>query len=32
MNDTLVQAGMWIGAGLLLVMFLSRRRRRRAEK
>ena len=32
MGDTLVQSAMWIGAGLLLVMFLSRRRKRRAER
>jgi LPXTG-motif cell wall-anchored protein len=32
MSDTLMQAAMWIGAGLLLVMLLGRRRKRRAER
>ncbi len=32
MNDTMLQAAIWIGAGLLLVMLLSRRRKRRVER
>ena len=29
MNDTMMQAGLWIGAGFLLLMLLGRRRKRR---
>jgi hypothetical protein len=32
MNDTVMQAGLWIGAGCLLVMLLGRRRKRRLER
>ena len=32
MNDTIMQAALWIGAGLLLVMFMGRRRKRRVER
>jgi LPXTG-motif cell wall-anchored protein len=32
MNDTIVQAGLWIGAGFLLIMLLGRRRKRRVER
>jgi LPXTG-motif cell wall-anchored protein len=32
MNDTMMQAGLWIGAGFLLIMLLGRRRKRRVER
>jgi len=32
MQDTLVQAAIWIGAGFVLVMLLNRRRKRRAVR
>jgi LPXTG-motif cell wall-anchored protein len=32
MNDTYMQAALWIGAGFLLIMLLGRRRRRRVER
>ena len=32
MNDTIMQAGLWIGAGFLLIMLMGRRRRRRATR
>ncbi len=32
MENTIVQAALWIGAGCLLVMFLMRRRKRRLER
>ena len=32
MNETLMQAALWIGAGFLLVMLLGRRRKRRAVR
>ena len=32
MNDTIMQAALWIGAGFLLIMLLGRRRRRRVER
>jgi hypothetical protein len=31
MNDTIMQAALWIAAGFLLIMLLSRRRKRRAQ-
>lgn len=30
--DTLLQAGLWIGAGFLLILLMGRRRKRRAER
>jgi LPXTG-motif cell wall-anchored protein len=32
MNDTMMQAALWIGAGFLLIMLLGRRRKRRVER
>lgn len=32
MNDTMMQAILWIGAGFLLIMLLGRRRRRRIAR
>jgi len=32
MNDTIMQAALWIGAGFLLIMLLGRRRKRRVER
>ena len=32
MDNTIMQAGMWIAAGLLLVLFMSRRRKRRIAR
>jgi LPXTG-motif cell wall-anchored protein len=32
MNDTMMQAALWIGAGFLLVMLVGRRRKRRVER
>jgi LPXTG-motif cell wall-anchored protein len=32
MDNTIMQAGLWIGAGLLLVLFMSRRRKRRTAR
>jgi hypothetical protein len=32
MNATLIQAGLWLVAGAILLMFLSRRRRRKAAR
>jgi LPXTG-motif cell wall-anchored protein len=32
MNETIMQAALWIGAGFLLIMLLGRRRKRRAER
>jgi len=32
MSDTMMQAGLWIGAGFLLVALLGRRRKRRVER
>ena len=32
MNDTIMQASLWIGAGFLLIMLLGRRRKRRVER
>jgi hypothetical protein len=31
MNDVIVQAAIWIGAGVLLVLYLRRRRNRKIE-
>ena len=32
MNDTMMQAALWIAAGFLLLMLLGRRRKRRVER
>jgi LPXTG-motif cell wall-anchored protein len=32
MNETIMQAALWIGAGFLLIMLLGRRRKRRVER
>jgi LPXTG-motif cell wall-anchored protein len=32
MNDTMMQAGLWIGAGFLLIMMLGRRRKRKVAR
>jgi LPXTG-motif cell wall-anchored protein len=32
MNETMMQAALWIGAGFLLIMLLGRRRKRRVER
>lgn len=32
MNPTLIQAILWLMAGVILVMFLARRRRRKASR
>jgi len=32
MNDTMMQAALWIGAGFLLIMLVGRRRKRRVER
>ena len=32
MNDTMMQAALWIGAGFLLIMLMSRRRKRRVAR
>jgi LPXTG-motif cell wall-anchored protein len=32
MNDTMMQAALWIGAGFLLIMLLGRRRNRRVQR
>ena len=32
MNDTMMQAVLWIGAGFLLLMLLGRRKKRRVER
>ena len=30
--DTMMQAGLWIAAGLLLILFMARRRKRRVAR
>jgi LPXTG-motif cell wall-anchored protein len=30
--DTMMQAGLWVGAGLLLILFMARRRKRRTAR
>jgi LPXTG-motif cell wall-anchored protein len=30
--DTMMQAGLWIGAGLLLILFMARRRKRKVAR
>lgn len=32
MSNTIMQAGLWIGAGLLLVLFMARRRKRKMAR
>ena len=32
MDNMIVQAALWIGAGCLLVLFMARRRKRRQER
>jgi hypothetical protein len=32
MNETLFQAGIWVAAGCIMMLFLSRRRSRRIER
>jgi hypothetical protein len=32
MNDTLMQAGMWIAAGGIMMIFLKRRRSRKSSR
>lgn len=32
MDNTIIQTALWIGAGLLLVLFMSRRRKRKAAR
>jgi hypothetical protein len=32
MNETLIQAGIWVAAGGLMMLFLGRRRSRRTER
>lgn len=32
MDNTMMQAGLWIAAGLLLILFMSRRRKRRTAR
>ena len=32
MDDTIMQAALWIAAGFLLILMLGRRRKRRAER
>jgi hypothetical protein len=32
MNDNMMQGGLWIAAGFLLLMMLGRRRKRRVER
>jgi len=32
MNDTIIQAGIWLAAGCIMVLFLKRRRARRTER
>jgi hypothetical protein len=32
MNETMMQAALWIGAGFLLVMMMGRRRKRRVQR
>jgi LPXTG-motif cell wall-anchored protein len=32
MNNTIVQAGLWLAAGVLLILFLARRRKRRVSR
>jgi hypothetical protein len=32
MDDTMMQAGLWIAAGFLLIVLMGRRRRRRATR
>jgi LPXTG-motif cell wall-anchored protein len=30
--DTMMQAGLWVGAGLILILFMARRRKRRTAR
>ena len=32
MNETMMQAALWIGAGFLLIMMMGRRRKRRVQR
>jgi LPXTG-motif cell wall-anchored protein len=32
MDNTIMQAGLWVAAGLLLILFMSRRRKRRTAR
>jgi len=32
MDNTIMQAGLWIVAGLLLILFMARRRKRRTAR
>jgi LPXTG-motif cell wall-anchored protein len=32
MDNTIMQGALWIGAGLLLVLFMARRRKRRTAR